>query len=101
MWRQLLGKEKRTADNWHIWAESGKTKIMFTGKNGRDHELSEAKGVLEVGHIYTVAKIEVGDWSSEVWLHEVDDLSFNTVHFKLVEEDGIDRAISRVKHGVG
>ena len=89
---------KNTAENWYMWAVSGETKLMFTGENGHDHELSEAKGVLEIGGIYTVMKVEIDSYSSEVWLKEIDDLSFNTVHFELVVEDGIDRAISRVKH---
>jgi hypothetical protein len=54
--------------------------VEFIGKNGTDHELKAAMAVLTVGDIYTVRRVEVGDWSSKVYLTGYDT-PFNTVHF--------------------
>lgn len=54
--------------------------VIFTGKNGYDHQNRHANSVLTVGEIYTLKSIKVGNWESHVELEEVEG-SFNSVHF--------------------
>jgi hypothetical protein len=57
-------------------------RVRFTGYGGYDSQQEAARKVLEVGGIYTVERVEVGDWSSSVWLKEHPARSFNTVMFE-------------------
>lgn len=62
------------------------TKVGFLGRNGMPGELKHAKNVLKRYKVYTISRIDVGDWNSEVFLEEVPGESFNSVMFGAVEE---------------
>ncbi len=64
-------------------------KVVFLNENGHDWQPKEARekhGLVE-GNVYTVAKMEVHNFSSDVWLEEVPGIAFNTVMF---EDEGGD-----------
>jgi hypothetical protein len=67
-------------ESMDIYSEPG-TKVIYTGKNGYSHDKKHADEYLEVGKTYTVDHTEVYSWSSVVYLDEIADQSFNTVHF--------------------
>ena len=46
------------------------------------------QGNLEVGKIYTVIKVEVHSWHTRIWVKEVPNKYFNSVHFESVGEEG-------------
>lgn len=57
-------------------------KVRFTGYGGWKISQEYARKHLQVGERYTVANIEVGDWSSTVEFEEVPGHRFNTVMFE-------------------
>ena len=67
-----------------IYAEKG-TRVKFTGKNGYEHDKEHANKYLKVGETYTVENNYVSGWHTDVWLKEVPNEKFNSVHFKDVE----------------
>lgn len=69
------------ADSMDIYSPVG-ARIVFMGRNGRDAELESAKQSLVIGGTYTVARIGVEDWSSDVELLEAPGRYFNTVMFR-------------------
>jgi hypothetical protein len=62
-----------------IYSKPG-TKVEFLDRNGHEWERKEAEKILEVGQIYTVESIDVGDWCSYVTFEEVSG-EFNSVMF--------------------
>ncbi|QQG45964.1 MAG: hypothetical protein HYY55_03210 [Candidatus Niyogibacteria bacterium] len=62
-------------------------KVLFDKPNsGYEHDSATARKHLNIGDTYTVERVEVADWSSEVFLKEVPDVGFNTTHFQNVHE---------------
>lgn len=57
-------------------------RMKFTGYGGYDYQQEQAKKLLTVGHIYTVERVDVGDWSSTVEFKEFPGENFNTVMFE-------------------
>ena len=64
------------------------SKVKYLDENGydRDREWAQHMG-LKKGEVYTVRFVDIGSWSSSVWLDEIEGASFNTVMFKNVEEN--------------
>lgn len=60
-------------------------KVRYTGEGGWDADKVHADKYLTVGEIYTVDIIDIGNWMSEVYLVEVQNIDFNTVMFEEVE----------------
>ena len=61
------------------------SKIKYTHPYwGMCADIKKAKAMLEEGKEYTVKQMEVGDWFSRVWLEELPNEAFNTVHFESV-----------------
>jgi hypothetical protein len=61
--------------------------VIYTGKNGHDHDKVHADKYLFTGNKYRVAWVDVGSWHSDVWLEGFDDkIYFNSVHFENHEE---------------
>jgi hypothetical protein len=67
------------------------TKVVFTGKGGYEFENKIARGILEIGKVYTVESTNVNPYNTNVILEEVTACSpsrirysFNSVMF--VEE---------------
>ena len=56
-------------------------KLVFEGNGGYDSERQSAKEQLVVGRRYTVEKIEVGSWNTEVHLTNISG-SFNSCLFE-------------------
>ncbi len=74
-------RERREIMN--IYSAPG-TKVRFLNKNGYEYDLEHARKYLNTNRIYTVRNIDVGGWSSTVYLEEVPGEYFNTVCFKEV-----------------
>jgi len=64
-----------------IYEKKG-TEVKYTGKGGYDHHKEHADKHLTVGGIYTVDHTEVGRWHTDVYLIEVKNEGFNSVHFE-------------------
>lgn len=65
-------------------------KVLFDKPNqGYEHDAEHALKHLVVGKQYTVDRLEVAAWSSEVFFKEVPGIGFNTVHFKNVQESPV------------
>lgn len=58
--------------------------VRFLGKNGHDHELTEALELLEVGRVYEVESIDIGGWVSYLKLKDIAT-TFNSVMFEDVQ----------------
>ena len=50
-------------------------------KNGRAEHQEEAAEHLTVGESYTVTRVEVGGWHTDIWLEGVAGVRFNSVLF--------------------
>ncbi len=62
------------------------TKIVFRfPKSGSKGEQKRAQKYLKIGGVYTVKKVEIGNWHSNVYLEEVPGIAFNTVFFTEAE----------------
>lgn len=68
------------AETMDIYSPKG-TKVVFTGKNGYDHERENACTLLKIGDTYTVERTEVGQSHTTVFLQEQSAIGFNSVHF--------------------
>ena len=66
-----------------IYSEEG-TKVIYTGKGGYDHHKEHANKHLKIGETYTVDYTDVGGWHTDVYLKEVPNERFNSVHFVTV-----------------
>lgn len=55
-------------------------RVIFLNDGGYEAERIRAGGILQVGHEYTVERVEVGGWSSRVCLVGIVG-GFNTVLF--------------------
>lgn len=73
----------------NIYAVKG-YKVIYTGKNGYDLDLKHANEYLEIGKEYTVDYTMVSGSYTSVYLVEVPNTSFNSVHFKEVYEQSIE-----------
>lgn len=63
------------------------TKVVFENpQNGHPEDRELAREYLEVGHTYTVEKMKVDRWHSEVFLEEIPGIAFNTVLFENKQE---------------
>jgi len=60
-------------------------KVRYIGEGGWDADKVHANKYLTVGEIYTVDIIDIGNWSSDVYLIEFPEIDFNTVMFEEVE----------------
>ena len=67
-------------DPMDIYSEEG-TKVIYTGEGGYDHHKKHADKYLKVGETYTVDYTDVGGWNTDVYLKEVPNEGFNSVHF--------------------
>lgn len=68
-----------------IYSPSG-TKVKFNDCHGHDWEREEARKILNTTDIYTIEYIDVGDWSSNLYLKEFPNTLFNSVLFSSTEE---------------
>lgn len=66
------------------------TRVRFMNKGGYEIQPKQAikEGLIEE-EVYTVSYIDVGSWTSYVYLKEFPNKSFNTVMFDQVEEDEV------------
>jgi hypothetical protein len=70
----------------NIYTPIGSKVIFSFPDNGMKYEQERAKEYLEVNKEYTVERIEIGSWKTEVFLKEVHDIPFNSILFKNKEE---------------
>ena len=63
-----------------IYSKEG-TKVRYTGSGGYTYERYYANKHLKVGEIYTIDHTNVFDYHTDVYLKEVPDKAFNSVHF--------------------
>lgn len=66
----------------NIYALEGhRVKVRYTDM-GYDYQIERARKYLTIGEIYTVEYTEVHSESTEVFLKEVPDISFNSACFE-------------------
>lgn len=65
-----------------IYAKPG-TKVRFLNRNGYDRDLEYANEVLNTEDVYEVERVDIGGWSSSVYLVG-QKRPFNTVMFDIV-----------------
>ena len=68
----------------NIYAKEGH-KITVTEETinyGYNHHKEMANKHLKVGEVYTVDHTEVGGWHTDVYIKEVPNIAFNSVHFE-------------------
>jgi hypothetical protein len=59
-------------------------RVKFLGKNGKDRELVDAKKKFTIGKEYTVSRIDIHSWHTDVYFH--GDLNpYNSVMFEGVK----------------
>ena len=51
---------------------------------GWESDKEKANKYLKPGEVYTVLRTEVGGWHTDVWLKEIPNVYFNSVHFQPV-----------------
>ena len=71
--------EKRTMDPQRT-KPGDRVKFAFPN-NGRAHDQVHAQKHLASGAEYTIARLDVGSWHTDVHLEEVQGAYFNSVHF--------------------
>jgi hypothetical protein len=64
-----------------IYAEKG-TKVKYTGNGGYQGDKDHANNYLKVGETYTVLTTKVSGWCTDVFLKELPNQCFNSVHFE-------------------
>jgi len=64
-----------------IHSEEGTKIFLETFSAGSSYEQLVATNHLSFFKEYTVDKIEVGSWHTDVWLKEIPEISFNSVFF--------------------
>lgn len=70
----------------NIYSKPG-TKIVYDNlTDGYEWNRKHCDKYLEAGKEYTVCHIDIGNFSSEIYLKEFLNISFNTVMFSNVEE---------------
>lgn len=74
----------------NIYAEYGDKVIAKHLDNGWDYDKKRAKKYLEQDKEYTIDCTDVHSSSTEVFLVEIPDVSFNSVHFEDVANSEID-----------
>ena len=80
-----LGTERQSgAGSMNINAEEGDKVVFAFPDSGMGNGAYAAKH-LELGKTYTVKYVDIGGWQSDVYLKEIPDKSFNSVHFADVE----------------
>jgi hypothetical protein len=57
------------------------TKVKYTGRGGYDHHKKHANKHLKVDEIYTIDYTNVDGWHTDVYLKEIPNEAFNSVHF--------------------
>jgi hypothetical protein len=67
--------------------ESGDKVIFVFPNNGWDHDKKHALEYLKEGETYTVSYIEIHSWHTDVYLREVPNVPFNSVHFANIKEE--------------
>lgn len=78
-------KQVKRGTSMDIYSKPG-TKVRYLDENGYDHQPVDAREAgLVKGQLYEVDRIEVGGWSSEVFLKGFKH-GFNTVMFENVKE---------------
>jgi hypothetical protein len=68
----------------NIYAKEGhKVIVTEIGINsGYDSHIEKAHSYLKVGQTYTVDYTKVGSWHTDVFLKEIPNVAFNSVHFE-------------------
>jgi hypothetical protein len=92
--KEIIGVESAYTDEWlcskcgrnesiynPIYCEKG-DRIVFINYNGSEYDLKKAQQYLNEGQYYTVNKIDIGSWCSDIYLEEFPDINFNSVMFK-------------------
>lgn len=64
-----------------IYTPIGSKVIFSFPNNGTEHEQNIAKKYLILNKEYTIEKIEIGSWHTDVFLKEIKNISFNSVLF--------------------
>lgn len=71
----------KTKETMNVHAKNG-DKVKFTNpKAGYDSDIEKTKKYLKLGEVYTIEKTEVDSWFTHVWLKEIPEVYFNSVHF--------------------
>lgn len=78
--QQLKEIESNKKEPIDIYSKEG-TKVKYTGEGGYDHHRDHADTYLIVGEIYTIDHTDVSNWHTDVYLKEVPNEAFNSVHF--------------------
>lgn len=83
-WQWLCSKcAKDQTDVLHC--ERGFKVIAVDLDAGFAHDSKQANDLLVKGQVYEVEKVNIGGWTSAIWLKEFPGKKFNTVHFKRYE----------------
>lgn len=69
-----------------IYSPEG-TKIIFTANGGMKGEVEHATKILKIGDVYTVRGTIIHSFSTEVYLEEFPDISFNSCLFENYNTD--------------
>lgn len=64
-----------------IYTPIGSKVIFSFPNNGTEYEQNIAKKYLILNKEYTIEKIEIGSWHTDVFLKEIKNISFNSVLF--------------------
>lgn len=69
------------SETMNIYANEG-DKVKFSyPENGYDYDIEKGKKYLEVGKVYTVDYTDVHSYTTDVYIKEVPNISFNSVLF--------------------
>lgn len=65
-----------------IYAREDEKVVLTHPNNGYDYDKLKANKYLKLGEVYTVSKTVVNGWTTDVYLKEIPDVSFNSVQFE-------------------
>jgi|GEM_PF-3177675 len=76
----------------HLYTAPGE-KVVFLDDGGTQHDRDVAQKYLAEGDEYTVEKLSVDRWNSQLYLKEFPGVSFNTVMFANVNDNPVTVAV--------
>lgn len=68
-------------ESMNIYAKAF-TRIKYTGKHGSEFDKKHANKHLKIGETYTIDYTDICEWHTDVYLKEVPNEYFNSVHFE-------------------
>lgn len=86
---QELNKFFDRDNTMNIYSKIGSKVVFAYPENGDKWDIEEAQKYLTLGDTYTIEKIDIHNWKTDVVLKEFPEIYFNSVQFKNKEKEDL------------